>query len=743
LKRFVGIFAGLGLVAGALGGAGTAAGGAPAPTAADPASYIVVYRDKVDVDAKTTALERAQGFASAFRYRHALRGFAATLSAPQLERLSADPDVAFISPDRTVEAVGTAPLAAGETAPTGIRRVAAASTTTARQASTANVAVIDTGIDLFHPDLNAVNGKNCVRTTQTAQDDNGHGTHVSGTIAAKNTGAGAVGVAPGTRLYAVKVLNSQGSGTWSQVICGIDWVAANASSLNIKVANMSLGGSGSNDNNCGNTNADALHTAICNGTSAGVTFVIAAGNSGTGFGGSVPAAYPEVLTVTAMSDSDGGPGGTGGSPTCRFGEADDYYASFSNFAVSSAEIAHTIAGPGVCIYSTWPGGGYNTISGTSMATPHVTGSVALCLGDGGTPGPCAGMTPAQIIQKMRSDAAAHSNADPAYGFVGDPNHAVGSAYFGYLVWDGTAPATLRLAFATAPQTLTAGTPSGPMTVQIQDSAGAPQTATSALSVNLSSSSSNGSFATSTSGPWTSTLSVTIPAGSSTSGAFYYRDTQAGSPSLSATATGYGAGSQTETVNAGAIATVNVSPASATVTLGGTQSFTASGSDAYGNPVDVSSATWSVGAGTPGSVSPPSGTSTAFTASSSTTGSGTVIATAGGVSGNAAVTVVPAPTSVSVSSIIYALQGGRGQHILITVALTDNTGAPVAGASVSVDIYYSGILLVGSGTGTTGANGAVTFKVLNASSGCYSTAVTNVTAAGLTWDGTTPANSFCK
>jgi hypothetical protein len=97
----------------------------------------------------------------------------------------------------------------------------------------------------------------------------------------------------------------------------------------------------------------------------------------------------------------------------------------------------------------------------------------------------------------------------------------------------------------------------------------------------------------------------------------------------------------------------------------------------------------------------------------------------------------------VSSITYGVQGGRGQHLLITVALTDNTGGPVAGASVSVDLYYEGILLIGSGTGTTGTNGTVTFKVINASSGCYSTTVTNVTAAGLAWDGATPPNSFCK
>jgi subtilisin len=415
----------------------------PTSTAAPPAepsgarSYIVVYRDGVDnVGQETDRRERAQGFASDFRYRHALKGFAARLSGRQVESLRADEDVAFLSRDRAVEALATAPLATGDTAPTGVRRIEGATSTSAHQASNVNVAVIDTGIDLSHPDLNAVNGRNCVRPNKTARDDNGHGSHVAGTIAAKNNGSGVVGVAPGTKLYAVKVLNAAGSGSWSKVICGIDWVTANTGTLNIKVANMSLGGSGSNDNNCGNTNSDALHKAICRSTAAGVTYPVAAGNSAANFASSVPAAYPEALTVTAMSDSDGAPGGQGGAPTCRSGETDDAYATFSNYAIAPTEINHTIAGPGVCIRSTWKGGGYSTISGTSMATPHLAGTVALCIGNGGVPGPCASLTPAQIIQRVRSDAATRSTLTPSYGFTGDPNHPVSGKHFGYLGWAG-------------------------------------------------------------------------------------------------------------------------------------------------------------------------------------------------------------------------------------------------------------------------------------------------------------------
>jgi subtilisin family serine protease len=132
-----------------------------------------------------------------------------------------------------------------------------------------------------------------------------------------------------------------------------------------------------------------------------------------------------------MTDSDGKSGHTGGTPACRTGEADDAAASYSNYAVAAKEIAHTVAGPGTCIYSTWMGSGYNTISGTSMATPHVSGTVALCFGSGGVAGPCAGMTPAQVITKIRNDAQAA--ATTANGFAGDPNAPNGSRYYGYLV----------------------------------------------------------------------------------------------------------------------------------------------------------------------------------------------------------------------------------------------------------------------------------------------------------------------
>jgi subtilisin family serine protease len=182
-------------------------------------------------------------------------------------------------------------------------------------------------------------------------------------------------------IYSVRVLNNQGSGSWSSVICGLDWVTANAAALKIKVANMSLSGAGTDDGNCGNTNNDALHKAICRSVAAGVTYVVAAGNENTDFAASVPAAYDEVLAVTAVADFNGQAAG-GGTATCR-SDVDDTAADFSNFtAIGSPDAAHTIAAPGVCILSTWKGGGYNTISGTSMASPHAAGTAAACIASG-------------------------------------------------------------------------------------------------------------------------------------------------------------------------------------------------------------------------------------------------------------------------------------------------------------------------------------------------------------------------
>ncbi len=169
--------------------------------------YIVVYRDGVArPGAETTALGNRLGFDVAYRYSAALDGYAAQLTPAQLAAVRDDPDVAFVSPNGRAEAAGFVPVAAGESVPTGLRRIGAATRRKAREASTTNVAVLDTGIRLSHPDLNAVRGTNCVAPGTVPSDRYGHGTHIAGTIGALNNGSGVVGVAPGTKIFSVKVL---------------------------------------------------------------------------------------------------------------------------------------------------------------------------------------------------------------------------------------------------------------------------------------------------------------------------------------------------------------------------------------------------------------------------------------------------------------------------------------------------------------------------------------------------------
>lgn len=204
------------------------------------------------------------------------------------------------------------------------------------------VAILDTGIDVDHPDLvdNIAGGVNIINPRKHFNDDNGHGTHIAGIVAGVDNTIGVIGVAHTTRLYGVKVLNRNGWGWLSDIIAGMEWCISNG----IDVINMSFGSS---------ADSQALHDAVVAVYNAGIVQVAAAGNNSGAV--SFPAAYPETIAVSAV-------------------DSNDNFAYFSNYG---PEI--DLTAPGVDIYSTFKGGEYRTLSGTSMSAPHVTGVVALIL----------------------------------------------------------------------------------------------------------------------------------------------------------------------------------------------------------------------------------------------------------------------------------------------------------------------------------------------------------------------------
>lgn len=333
-------------------------------------SWIFVFHDsvpRVEVAVHAQRMSASVGASVGHVYENSIRGFSARMSAQAAAQLAAkNPQIRYYEADQIARA-NAKPTSSQpqQSIPWGITRVRKNRIATLSADSTPcagkSAWIIDTGIDQTHPDLNVDTkgrSKNFVSSgTPTVNDGNGHGSHVAGIIGARNNTIGVVGVCPGTQVIAVRVLNNQGSGTWSDVIAGVDYVGANGNNGNTgDVANMSLGGGFSQAINDAVTNASNAH---------GVNFAIAAGNSAANAKNYSPASAegPHLYTVSAF---DGG---------------DNFAASFSNFGNPPIDYS----GPGVSIYSTYKNGGYATLSGTSMAAPHVAGVLLLggCV-NGGT-----------------------------------------------------------------------------------------------------------------------------------------------------------------------------------------------------------------------------------------------------------------------------------------------------------------------------------------------------------------------
>lgn len=353
--------------------------------------YIVVLEDSVEhpaAVAKRHAQSRDADLGHV--YRHAVKGYSAELSKAAVEGLRNDPRVKSVTPDHVLSFFA-------QSTPTGIGRIfAPANETLAINEEDdirvdADVAVIDSGVDA-HEDLDVVGRTDCATLKEgkfecvngTGADYLGHGTHVAGTVGALDNGVGVVGVAPGARIWSVRVsLTGSVELFESSAVAGVDWVAATRQDEDpendIDVANMSFGCYEAV--NCP-SGLPVLDEAITEAVADGVVMVAAAGNFGH-FGIQAnethPAAHPDVITVSALADTDGAPG-AGGPGTCNDNfppgatrtYADDSLAFFSNWGS-----AVDVAAPGGCILSTYPGGEYKTSSGTSMAAPHVTGAAAI------------------------------------------------------------------------------------------------------------------------------------------------------------------------------------------------------------------------------------------------------------------------------------------------------------------------------------------------------------------------------
>jgi subtilisin family serine protease len=252
--------------------------------------------------------------------------------------------------------------------PWGIDRIEADAAWTETTGAGIKVAVMDTGIDLDHPDLagNIKGNVNLINARKNGNDDNGHGTHVAGIIAAVNNDIGVVGVGPKIYLYGVKVLDRNGSGYLSDLIEGLDWCISNG----MDVVNMSLGASLDNQ---------SFHDVIAMAYAAGLIQVASAGNEGE-TGGAVlyPARYPETIAVSAVGQNADG---------------SLYFAPFSSYG---ADI--DVTAPGVSINSTYKGGAYKILSGTSMAAPHVSGVTALTVSVFGV------MSPDEMKAHLKSSA---------------------------------------------------------------------------------------------------------------------------------------------------------------------------------------------------------------------------------------------------------------------------------------------------------------------------------------------------
>lgn len=342
--------------------------------------YIVVFdRDVVNEAAKKQIVDNAGG--QLFKGLPIVNGAAIYLPAPAVEALSRVKGVIRIEEDQIMSIFAYQgkgkptkpdkpdkpgkPGGPGEEPPPpqeipwGIDRIDADLAWETSTGTGVKVGILDTGIDPGHSDLSVIGGYNAINSRKSYKDDNGHGTHVAGTVAALDNDIGVVGVGPSISLWAVKALDRKGDGWVSDIIDGIDWCVSN----NVQVINMSFSGS---------SDVQSLHDAIIVAYGAGVTMVAAAGNDGGAV--NYPAVYTETIAVSASDESN----------------------NIAVFSSRGTEI--DLIAPGVNINSTYLESSYKILDGTSMAAPHVTSTAALVLQLN------PGLTPDGVKSKLKSTA---------------------------------------------------------------------------------------------------------------------------------------------------------------------------------------------------------------------------------------------------------------------------------------------------------------------------------------------------
>jgi len=414
-----------------------------------PGQFVVQLKEGVDQGSAIASLTSKVGGRAALTYSNAINGF--LLQVPRADLQDSRDIVKQLENESKVKhaSIDSVVKAHGQGIPPGIERInadQAANIDSVDQRVDADIAILDSGVDPTHPDIDVVRFKNCVGNRNT--DGSGHGTHVAGTAAAIDNGQGVVGVAPGARVWSVKVLNDSGGGsfgTTGTVVCGIDFVTQHADQID--VANMSLGGLGIDT---------AQHSAIISSVQEGVFYAVSAGNDERDVFGSdncfdenvpgcpfdpnqdtwdaIPAAYPEVATVSAMRDVDGERGAIA-SP----GADDDVFADFTNFSrsnasgnpfspfgpnpVSSPGAAIDVAAPGDDVLSTYKQAGLDVLSGTSMASPHVAGAAALYIAENGRDVNGDGTVNAQDVFAVRQALVDSGQPQSNWqsGSTGDPD----------------------------------------------------------------------------------------------------------------------------------------------------------------------------------------------------------------------------------------------------------------------------------------------------------------------------------